>query len=246
MTASVQIIQHRWDVGCYLNLPSLVDMVFADPPYNYGVRYDGGPSDSFHPTDYQLWVSDVMIQLAGMVRSGGTLWWLCPAEQGWWVWKRLRDLGTLLWDRPIIWQERFSQYQEHRLTADYRLLFPVVIGDRSRLTFCPDMIREPSERQRRKDKRANPAGRVPGHVWLTRRLQGTSHDRVPWHPAQLPPEPLERILRGWTGIGDLVLDAFAGSGSMGLACQKLGRRFIGVDASAVYCERMRARLGGNP
>jgi DNA modification methylase len=41
----------------------------------------------------------------------------------------------------------------------------------------------------------------------------------------------------------LVLDPFCGSGTVGLVCQQLGRRFIGIDASASYLRMARERLG---
>ncbi len=217
--------------------------------------YDGDPAnDRMVTDDYRQWIADVIGQLASLLREGGTLWWLCPAEDGWWTWNTLRNYGPLLYGKPIIWHERFSQYQKHRLTSDYRLLFPMFIPagpaktveewGKSVLTFNPDDIREESERQRMGDKRADPRGRVPGHVWRVRRLQGNAKDRVDWHPAQLPPEPLERIIKGWSNEGDLVMDAFAGSGSMAVVAQRLGRRFIGVEQSAEYCQLIRERLDG--
>jgi hypothetical protein len=221
-----------------------VDLVFADPPYNYAVRYEGDETRDQLPIDeYRRWVRDVIFLLSQITSiNGGTLWWLCPAEDGEWVWPILTQYGRLLYGRPIIWYERFSQYQKKRLTADYRLLFPLKMGSADP-TFNPDDIREQSVRQQMGDKRADPRGRVPGHVWTVRRLQGTAKDRVDWHPAQLPPEPLERIVRGWTSPGETVLDAFAGSGSMGVVCKKTGRHFVGVEGSAAYCQRMEERIG---
>ena len=94
-----------------------------------------------------------------------------------------------------------------------------------------------------KDKRADPRGRVPGQVWDVRRLQGTSKDRVDWHPAQLPPELLARIVLGWSNHGDLVVDGFAGSGNMGAVCKAFGRQFALIEQSPLYCEKIRERLG---
>lgn len=79
---------------------------------------------------------------------------------------------------------------------------------------------------------------VPGDVWKFRRLQGTSHDHVDWHPCQLPPELLERIVQGWSNPGSVVLDGFAGSGSLAKVCKRLGRQFVGVDRSMEYHDRM--------
>jgi len=247
---STKIIQHSWTIikrppqnsPLWELIENKVDLAFANPPYNYKVKYDGDQTkDNRSAENYCEWVENVIFQLCQMIRDGGTLWWLCPAEDGEWVWPALRRYGTLLYGQPIIWHERFSQYQQKQLTKDYRLLFPLKIGFK-RPIFNGDDIREQSVRQQMGDKRANPDGRVPGHVWVVRRLQGTAQDRMDWHPAQLPPEPLERIVCGWTNKNDTILDAFAGLGSMGVVCLRNQRKFIGIEQSAHYCNKMWERL----
>lgn len=257
---SCKIIKHKWPLP--LESVGPVDLIFADPPYDIGVDYDGDETkDKRGEAAYLKFCWTTSRQLMEMLKPGGTLWWLCDAKDT--MTLTCIAQGTLLYGAPIIWHERFSQYQQKRLTRDYRLLFPIVKPGADP-TFNPDDIRIESERQKMGDKRADPRGRVPGHVWefdvpmnlandayelvdsvwRVRRLQGTSNDRVKWHPAQLPPEPLERIVKGWTNKRDIVLDAFAGSGNMGLACQKLSRDCVLVDQSEKYCQGMDERLFG--
>lgn len=255
LSVTSRIIQHKWDINDrlrpnvelwdYIHYP--VDLSFADPPYNYTVDYDGDDTrDDLEPGEYQYWVKNVIRKMASMTKKGGMLFWLCPAEHGEWIWCELGRYGRLLHNKPIIWYERFSQYQKKRLTSDYRLLFPIVIGGSYAPTFNPDDIREESVRQQMGDKRADPRGRVPGHVWTVSRLQGNAKARVDWHPAQLPPLPLARIVMGWTNEGDTVLDAFAGTGSMGVVCKGLKRNFVGVEQSAAYCCNMEQRIKEAP
>jgi len=149
-------------------------------------------------------------------------------------------IGTCVY--RIVKQETFAQYQQKTLTDDYRMLF-CYQKPGGPLVFNPDAIRIPSARQEKyNDKRANPDGRVPGQVWNIRRLQGTSIDHVPWHPAQLPPELLLRIIKGWSNPGDLCLDAFAGSGSFGVACHRTGRNCVMIEQSPLYCENIQNRI----
>ena len=234
-------LPHNSSLWDYVNKP--VDLSFADPPYNYGVHYaEDETGDCMETEQYMYWTKQVMRKLASMTKKGGLLFWLCPAEDGCWVWYELNRYGRPLYGKPIIWYERFSQYQTKRLTSDYRMLFPIVIGSSYKPTLNPDDIREESVRQQMKDKRADPRGRVPGHVWTVRRLQGNAKDRVDWHKAQLPPEPLERIVKGWSNEGETILDAFAGSGSMGVVCQRLNRWFVGVEQSTYYCRQIMNRM----
>lgn len=227
-------------------------IVFCDPPYNIGVTYmEDETRDNLDPMAYKIWCKMSMHALSRHLMPGGTFWWLCPPAHVDWVGQMLTDMiGPRLY--LIVKTETFAQYQKKTLTEDYRFLFCHMKPPEARtvkdwgkdlLTFNPDAIRIQSQRQVLGDKRADPAGRVPGQVWNIRRLQGTSADHVDWHPCQLAPELLERIVLGWSNEGDSVLDAFAGSGNMGLVCKATKRDFVGIDQSPTYCARMRERLG---
>jgi len=69
------------------------------------------------------------------------------------------------------------------------------------------------------------------------------------HPTQKPEELLRRIVLAATGPGDLVLDPFVGSGTTGVVCVRLGRRFVGIDSSqdflAVAQRRIADELSGS-
>lgn len=62
------------------------------------------------------------------------------------------------------------------------------------------------------------------------------------HPSQKPLALMERIVSSATDPGDLVLDAFCGTGSTLVACKKLGRDFVGIEQDKRYCEIANARL----
>lgn len=49
------------------------------------------------------------------------------------------------------------------------------------------------------------------------------------HPTQKPIPLMMELVELFTDPGELVLDPFCGSGSLGLACIRLGRRYIGID-----------------
>jgi len=68
------------------------------------------------------------------------------------------------------------------------------------------------------------------------------------HPTPKPVELIEHFLRLHTQPGDLVLDPFCGSGPVGVACVRMGRRFIGFELdlhwAMVARERIRAAQEG--
>jgi hypothetical protein len=74
-------------------------------------------------------------------------------------------------------------------------------------------------------------------VWDIPSVRANDH-----HPAAFPLELARRAVRLLTDEGDLVLDPFAGTGTTLMACIKAGRRAIGIEVDARYCEGARRRL----
>lgn len=62
------------------------------------------------------------------------------------------------------------------------------------------------------------------------------------HPAVMPLSMAQGIVRGWSLPGQIVLDPFAGSGTTCLAAKLEGRKFIGVEKDAEYCDMARKRI----
>lgn len=62
------------------------------------------------------------------------------------------------------------------------------------------------------------------------------------HPTQKPLALVERIVRLWTAPNDLVLDCFLGTGTTAVECEKLGRRWVGIERAPEYVEIANRRL----
>ena len=64
------------------------------------------------------------------------------------------------------------------------------------------------------------------------------------HPTQKPLGLIERLVMSLARPDAVVLDPFMGSGTTGVACAKLGRRFIGCEINPTYfdlaCRRIEA------
>ncbi len=64
------------------------------------------------------------------------------------------------------------------------------------------------------------------------------------HFAVMPTALVEPCILAGSAPGDLVLDPFAGSGTVGVVALRHGRRFIGIDLSPAYVEMARRRISG--
>ncbi len=62
------------------------------------------------------------------------------------------------------------------------------------------------------------------------------------HPTEKPVSLMSEIVQDFTSPGQTILDPFMGSGTTGVACAKLGRKFIGIELEPKYfdiaCKRI--------
>ena len=64
------------------------------------------------------------------------------------------------------------------------------------------------------------------------------------HPAVFPDELVQRLVRYYSFKGDLVLDPFAGSGTVGRVAHGMGRRLLLIDNEPKYFRLMKRELRG--
>jgi site-specific DNA-methyltransferase (adenine-specific) len=64
------------------------------------------------------------------------------------------------------------------------------------------------------------------------------------HPCEKPQKLLRHIIEASSRPGDVVLDCFLGSGSTGIACRELGRKFIGIELDPEYFRKASEAING--
>lgn len=79
----------------------------------------------------------------------------------------------------------------------------------------------------------------------TSRSYTFTRDRALAHPTVKPLTLICALVEDFSLPGDLILDPFAGSGTTGIACNQLGRRFIGWERDANYHAIATRRLNGD-
>lgn len=85
------------------------------------------------------------------------------------------------------------------------------------------------------------SGKQMKDVWLIN-LPKKSEKKYGYHPTQKPEALLERIILASTNENDLVLDPFCGSGTTGVCCLKLNRKFIGIEKEQEYLSISKNRI----
>ena len=62
------------------------------------------------------------------------------------------------------------------------------------------------------------------------------------HPTQKPVELCEYLIKTYTSEGNVVLDNCMGSGTTGVACKNLSRKFIGIELDEKYFDIAREKI----
>jgi len=86
-------------------------------------------------------------------------------------------------------------------------------------------------------------GKFPTDTWW-HTIVGTNSKEKTGYPTQKPVGVLQRIVAASSNRGDVVLDFFAGSGTIGEVCLDLGRYFIMVDNNPQAINVMHKRFDG--
>jgi DNA modification methylase len=200
---------------CLEILPTLgkVDAVVTDPPYNFSTSQNG--------TKHELWADAV-----------NSAFWFAE------VLKKEIDLfdahGGTIW-QFLNWKTSISLQKaafdsglkiSSLLVWDKALLGLETKGLRPCYELCALIL----------TGEARICNRSLADIW-----------RVPWrseranHPAEKPLELLKKIVMETTG--GVILDPFMGSGTTGVACVQLGKRFIGIEINEKYfniaCKRIK-------
>lgn len=236
--------------GNCLDVDLTADCIFADPPDNIGLGYDGY-KDNLPEDEYvamlQAWVVEFTKAAPTVWLSFNARWTMQMGRIATWLTGQWRELEV----KPCVQVFTFGQHRHSDLGNNHRPLWRFRWKD---APLYPDQIRVPSWRQRNGDKRAAAGGRVPGDVFDMQypepgdvfdfpRVTGNSKQRCDWHPTQLHEELVERCIRLSTIEGDRVIDPFGGTGTTLRVCKRINRQCTLIEIDPTYCQKIAKEHG---
>ena len=120
--------------------------------------------------------------------------------------------------------------------------------------YYPIMDRRPEANKRKNAPRYNKVGIQGGKEFYVDHSKGNSDFKYPisvrefnvvrggTHPTQKPVALMEYLIKTYTNEGETVLDFAMGSGTTGVACGNLDRKFIGIELSEEYFQIAEKRI----
>ena len=225
-----------------------INLIITSPSYMLGKEYDREKSLE----EYKKYHSDVIKECHRVLTKDGALYW--NVAQTPWNGEIL-PLGAIFYDilkkenfylkNWIIWHFEGGLNAKKRLSGRYENILWVV-KDKENFVFNLDDIRIPAKWHM--DKRCNPKGKNPtdfwtdvDYVWDINRVVNVSKEKTS-HPTQFPEKMIKRIIKASSNKDDIVMDVFAGSGTVMKVAQDEGRKWIGIDKELKYCKIAQKRV----
>lgn len=225
-----------------------VQLICIDPPYN--LELAGWDIYSNYIEWAKKWLDEayrVLSRNGSMVIFGGIQFRDAKTGDLIDIIHHIRHNTKFKLINTIIWRYR-NGMSAHRYFANRHeeVIWLVKSND---YYFDLDSVREPySEKELElalRDKRLNPEntmkGKNPTNVWEIGRLNGNSKERV-GHPTQKPVEIISRFVKALSYPGSVVLDFFAGSGTVGRVCITEGRHCLMCDSDEATIEYFNKHL----
>ncbi len=248
-----------------------IDLIYIDPPFNtgktqsrtqirterstngdrvgfLGQRYltvklgSKGYADVFD--DFLSFLAPRLEQAYRVLKPRGSLYFHIDYREVHYC-KVLLDsiFGRASFINEIIWAYDYGGKSRSRWPAKHdNVLF--YAKDPEHYTFNVDDIeREPYMAPGLVGPEKAARGKLPTDTWW-HTIVSTNGKEKTGYPTQKPLGVINRIVKASSKPGDIVLDFFAGSGTVGESCLKLGRRFILIDNNPQALEVMKKRFAG--
>lgn len=227
-----------------------VDCIITSPPY-YGIKNYAnkenqiGINQSYN--EYLKDVSHILNQCYSIAKSDATLWLVLDSikTKGYIttlpfdIAHELKNSKEQTWKfkEIIIWDKRKNTpwHSHGRLKNRFEYILFFVKG--KRFKFYIDRIRELGEYKKwwkTYPERYNPRGIAPSNIWeIAIPIRGWGQ-KYQEHYCSFPFSLVERILLLSSDENDLVLDPFAGTGTVLAISEQMNRRSFGIDINIEY------------
>lgn len=216
-----------------------IDLIFADPPYNIGKKFNGRKDKWNSEKEYLEWCYRWLDLCIKKLKDTGSLYLMAATQNMPHLDIYLRGKLEIL--SRIVWYYDSSGVQAKRYYGSLYEPILFCVKDKNQYTFNSDDIlvdaKTGAQRKLMDYRKAVPTiyntKKVPGNVWEIPRVRYRMEEYEN-HPTQKPVALLERIITASSNPGDLVLDPFSGTFTTSFVSKQLGRKSIGIEIEEGY------------
>lgn len=218
-----------------------VDTFLSDPPYNIGLSYDrgiggkknygGNVDDSKPEAEYREFLKAAIGNALKHCKADAHVFTYCDERYIWLLQTIYQELGVAN-KRVCLWIKNNATPTPQ--VAFNKVYEPCVYGT----VGSPYLSNRAMNLNEIMNQEIGTGNRVIEDildmidVWLVKRINGSDYE----HPTEKPPMLHEKALRRCTKPGDVLLDVFAGSGSLMVACEQLKRSAYMVEREPIFVD----------
>ncbi len=219
-----------------------VDMVYGDPDYNVGVKYEG-KSYTRKFDEYIDWYIRLAKESLRVLKDDGNLFLINYPKQN--AYLRVRYLDQACYDvQDYVWIYNTNiGHSPRRFTTAHRSVLHARKTRHNR--FYKDQVavpyQNPNDKRIRQRIAQGSKGRMPYSWFYFDLVKNVSHEKTK-HPCQIPQRLYEMLLKASTRPGDIALILFGSSGSEIEVTRQLGRHFVSAEIDPEYHRLIMERL----
>jgi DNA modification methylase len=215
-------------------------MIYCDPVYNIGLSYNSGiggkanyggnTNDNKTDAEYREFLRKSIANAIAAGKKDLHLFYYCDQKYIWLLQELYTSLGIKN-QRVCLWiKNGFNVTPQVAFNKGYE---PCVYGVIGQPFLSPiKNLNEVLNKEIGTGNRTADDIMDIFDIWLAKRLPGQEYT----HPTAKPVTLHEKPLRRCSKINDIVLDLFAGSGSVMAGCEQLKRRAYMVEIEPVFCQ----------
>lgn len=227
----------------------IVDVTISSPPY-FDLKDYGYEGQIGYGQQYEEYLNDLKTVFSGVyncTKKNGTLWVIIDA------FRRDDEVVTLPFDfsnkikeigwklqEIIIWEKDKTVPWAHQGQMRNIFEYILVFSKSKKYTFNIDRVRDYENLKKwwvKYPERYNPKGKTPTGIWeFEIPVQGSWGNSYKSHFCPLPEKMIEQIIKITTNENDIVLDPFAGSGTVPSVAHFMKRKYIGFELNKEYID----------
>ena len=213
-------------------------MIYCDPPYNISLDYDKGVGnkssyggkvdDDKTPEEYKTFIKTVLENVIPYSQKNLHVFMWC--DEAWvWVFQTTYNELGILNRRLNIWLK--NNASPCPAVAFNKVLEFCCYGTLGKPFLSPE-LKNLNEVMNKEAGTGNELFEYASNVWAVKRLAGNQYN----HPTEKNPDLHQKAILRCTKPGDIIFDAFSGSGSTMIASEQLGRVVYSTEISEVFCD----------